>query len=255
MSPAPEGGRKRASGNAGGDPGPGPGLLRDVTGAALTQAKTGREIMATGAVRLILYRWAGRWGPFQVGIPCGECALTADVINDTLATELAGVPVALEIREWLSEWWKPLPKGGWHAPIVMVEGRVVSQGHALNRGLLTEAVIAAHVERTRVSGNHLYGKATCPHCTRAKGYLADAGIGYRYHDVVKDPRALYEMLGRVKPIVGPKTPITVPQIWIDGKYMGGADELGRFLGSRVEPNPERGRSSMSATPLRPGRTA
>ena len=68
----------------------------------------------------------------------------------------------------------------------MVEGKVVSQGHALNRGVLTEAIIAAHVERAGVAGNHLYGKATCPHCTRAKGYFAEAGIDYVYHDVVKD---------------------------------------------------------------------
>ena len=66
--------------------------------------------------------------------------------------------------------------------------------------------------------------------------------------MVKDPRALYEMIGRVKPIVGPKTPITVPQIWIDGKYMGGADELGRFLGLAVEPNRERGQNSMTDKP-------
>ena len=204
--------------------------------------------MSASPVHLILYRWAGRWGPFRVSIPCGECSLTADVIQDTLATELAGIPVEVETREWLTEWWKPLPKGGWHAPIVMVEGRIVSQGHALNRGVLTEAVIAAHVERTGVSGNHLYGKATCPHCVRAKGYFADAGIDYAYHDVVKDPRALYEMLGRVKPIVGPKTPITVPQIWIDGKYMGGADQLGAFLGLAVQPNRERGQNSMTDKP-------
>lgn len=204
--------------------------------------------MTTQPLRLTLYRWAGRWGPFQVNIPCGECSLTGDVIDDTLASELAGVPVEVEVREWLTEWWKPLLKGGWHAPIVMVEGKVVSQGHALNRGVLTEAIIAAHVQRAGVSGTHLYGKETCPHCARAKGYLAEAGIDYVYHDVVRDPRALYEMIGRVKPIVGPKTPITVPQIWIDGKYMGGADQLGRFLGLQVEPNPERGQNSMTAKP-------
>ena len=118
--------------------------------------------------------------------------------------------MALDVREWLSEWWKPLLKRGWHAPIVMVEGRVVSQGHALNRGVLTEAIIDAHARRSSVEGNHLFGKATCPHCVRAKGYLKQASIDYEYHDVVKHPRALYEMLARVKPIVGPKTPITVP---------------------------------------------
>ena len=63
--------------------------------------------------------------------------------------------------------------------------------------------------------------------------------------MVKDPRALYEMLGRVKPLVGAKTPITVPQIWLDGRYVGGADELSRLLDAEVEPNPDRGRCSLS----------
>ena len=198
-------------------------------------------------VKITLYRWAGQWGPFKVKIPCGECSLTVDVINDTIATELAGIPVELETLDWLSTWWKPLFKGGWHAPIVMVEGKIVSQGHALNRGLLTEAVIAAHVERSDVSGNIVFGKATCPHCVRAKSYLETAKIDYTYSDVVKQPRALYEMLGRVKPIVGPKTPITVPQIWIDGKYVGGADQLAKIVNNDVEPNPDRGQCSLSPT--------
>ena len=143
-------------------------------------------------VKLTLYRWAGQWGPFKVNIPCGECSLTVDVIKDTMATELDGIPVDLDIREWLNEWWRPLPKGGWHAPIVMVEGKLVSQGHALNRGVLTEAIIAAHVERSEIRGNHVFGKETCPHCVRAKGYLEAAGVDYAYHDVVRNPRALYE---------------------------------------------------------------
>jgi glutaredoxin len=201
--------------------------------------------MNSNPVRVTLFRWAGAFGPFKVRIPCGECSLTVDVIRDTFEHELAGIPVELDSREWLSEWWIPLARGGWHAPIVLVEGRLVSQGHALNRGVLTEAVIEAHVCRSGVVGNHLFGKSGCPHCVRAKGYLEEAGLAYRYHDVVKDPRALYEMLGRVKPIVGPKTPITVPQIWISGEYVGGADRLSEVLHRAVEPNPDRGQCSLS----------
>jgi glutaredoxin len=200
-------------------------------------------------VRVTLYRWAGQWGPFKVKIPCGECSLTRDVLADTFANELSGVPVEFETLDWLSNWWRPIRRGGWHAPIVLVEDRIISQGHALNRGVLTEAVIDAHAGRTAVKGTHLFGKATCPHCTRAKGYLAEAGRAYAYHDVVKEPRALYEMLARVKPLVGPKTPITVPQIWIDGRYVGGADALGKLLNRRdLEPNPERGQNSLTAKP-------
>ncbi len=197
-------------------------------------------------ITVTLYRWAGKWGPFKVNIPCGECSLTVDVLKDTFNTELAGIPIELDIREWLSEWWKPLPKGGWHAPIVMVEGKIISQGHALNRGILTEAIIDAYAHRSDVEGTHLYGKQTCPHCKRAKQYFEQAGIKFQYHDVVREPRALYEMLARVKPIVGPKTPITVPQIWINGKYVGGADQLAAKLGIKnVEPNPERGANSLA----------
>jgi glutaredoxin len=196
-------------------------------------------------VEIVLYRWAGAWGPFKVNIPCGECSLTGDVIADTMANELAGVPVTLDVREWLSEWWRPLRKGGWHAPIVIVEGRVVSQGAALNRGLLTQAVIEAHAKRSPIDGNHVFGKETCPHCVRAKEYLDEAGIAYAYHDVVREPRALYEMLARVKPIIGPKTPVTVPQIWIDGAYIGGADPLQEIVHRPVEVNPDRGWCSLS----------
>jgi glutaredoxin len=201
--------------------------------------------MPTPPVEIIFYRWPGAWGPFRIKIPCGECSLTKDVIRDTLHSELADIPVTLHLHDWLTEWWRPLRKGGWHAPIVMVEGSVISQGIALNRGVLTEAVIEHHARRTPVSGNHLFGKETCPHCHRARSYLNDSGMAFTYHNVVKDPRSLYEMLARVKPLVGPKTPITVPQIWLDGHYIGGADQLSETLHRPVEPNPERGQSSLS----------
>jgi len=201
--------------------------------------------VASDPVRITVYRWAGAWGPFRVNIPCGECALTGDVIRDTLENELAGIEVELETLDWLSHWWQPLKAGGWHAPIVMVDGRVVSQGLALNRGVLTQAVVEANVARTPIGGNHVFGKPSCPHCTRAKTYLDEAGIDYAWHDVVREPRALYEMLARVKPLVGPRTPVTVPQIWLQGEYVGGADELSKRLERSVEPNPERGQCSLS----------
>lgn len=199
-------------------------------------------------VRIEIFRWAGKWGPFKIKTPCGECALTLDVVRDTLRHDLEGVPAEVEVREWLSEWWRPLelfPLRGWHAPIVRVEGEIVSEGEALNRGVLTQKVIAAHAAKTPIEGVHLFGKETCPHCLRAKGYFDRAGIAYTYHDVVREPRALYEMLARVKPLVSHSTPITVPQIWIDGDYIGGADQLAKRLGMVVEPNPERGQNSLA----------
>jgi len=199
-------------------------------------------------VNITVFRWAGAWGPFKVSIPCGECSLTHDIIRDCMETDLSGIDVELDLRDWLTEWWKPLPKGGWHAPIVLVNGKIISQGAALNRGALTQAVIEAAMADNPLAGNHVFGKTGCPHCVRAKDYLTEAGVENRYYDVVKDTRALYEMLARVKPIIGPKTPVTVPQIWIDGSYVGGADALKDLLGlAEVEPNPDRGQCSLSPT--------
>ncbi|EJL6334736.1 glutaredoxin domain-containing protein [Vibrio cholerae] len=184
--------------------------------------------MAT-PIKVTLYRWAGHFGPFKVNIPCGECTLTKDILADTFANELAGVPIELEVKDWLSYWWEPLKLGAWHAPIVVVAGKVISQGEALNRGVLVQSIIKEWTKQDTLQGNIVFGKATCPYCVKAKQLLDTAGIDYRYHDVVKESAALYRMIPEVKAIIGEKTPVTVPQIWLNGQYIGGCDALEKWL--------------------------
>lgn len=176
-------------------------------------------------IKVKLYRWAGQYGPFKVKIPCGECTLTKDILEDTFKNELKDINVKLEVKDWLSNWWEPLLKGAWHAPIVMVEGKVVSQGEALNRGVLVQKIVEASVLDMKISGNVVFGKATCPYCKKAKDLLDEKGIDYEYRDVVQDSVALYSMIPMVKENIGEKTPVTVPQIWLDGNYIGGYDQL------------------------------
>ncbi|HDZ3693329.1 glutaredoxin [Vibrio cholerae] len=183
----------------------------------------------TAPIKVTLYRWAGHFGPFKVNIPCGECTLTKDILADTFANELAGVPIELEVKDWLSYWWEPLKLGAWHAPIVVVAGKVISQGEALNRGVLVQSIIKEWTKQDTLQGNIVFGKATCPYCVKAKQLLDTAGIDYRYHDVVKESAALYRMIPEVKAIIGEKTPVTVPQIWLNGQYIGGCDALEKWL--------------------------
>ncbi|EEO13351.1 glutaredoxin domain-containing protein [Vibrio cholerae] len=180
-------------------------------------------------IKVTLYRWAGSFGPFKVNIPCGECTLTKDILADTFANELAGIPIELEVKDWLSYWWEPLKLGAWHAPIVVVAGKVISQGEALNRGVLVQSIIKEWTKQDTLQGNIVFGKATCPYCVKAKQLLDTAGIDYRYHDVVKESAALYRMIPEVKAIIGEKTPVTVPQIWLNGQYIGGCDALEKWL--------------------------
>jgi len=128
----------------------------------------------------------------------------------------------------------------------MVDGTIISQGGAINRGVLTQAIIEASSRQNAPQGNIIFGKQGCPHCRRARNYLKEAGIPCRYRDVIREPAALYEMLVRVKAIAGPHRPITVPQIWLDGTYVGGADALSTILHRHIDPNPERGQCSLSA---------
>ncbi|MCD6669170.1 glutaredoxin domain-containing protein [Vibrio cholerae] len=183
----------------------------------------------TTPIKVTLYRWAGHFGPFKINIPCGECTLTKDILADTFANELAGVPIELEVKDWLSYWWEPLKLGAWHAPIVVVAGKVISQGEALNRGVLVQSIIKEWTKQDTLQGNIVFGKATCPYCVKAKQLLDTAGIDYRYHDVVKESAALYRMIPEVKAIIGEKTPVTVPQIWLNGQYIGGCDALEKWL--------------------------
>lgn len=191
----------------------------------------------TQPIKITLYRWAGSWGPFKVNIPCGECTLTKDILQDTFDSELAGIPIELEVKDWLSNWWEPLKVAAWHAPIVMVEGKLISQGEALNRGVLVQSVIEKWAERDELKGNIVFGKATCPYCVKAKQLLDEAGIAYRYYDVVKDSAALYRMIPEVKAHIGLKTPVTVPQIWLDDDYVGGADNLEQWLKDHTDQSP------------------
>jgi glutaredoxin len=180
-------------------------------------------------IKLILYRWAGEWGGFKVKIPCGECTITKDIIQDVLENELKGVDIEVEVKDWLSHWWEPILKGGYHAPIVMVEGKIVSQGEALNRGLLVQSLINEAVKYENIEGNVVFGKETCPYCLKAKALMKSHGIDYEYKNVIKDSAALYRMVPQVKKIIGEKTPVTLPQIWLEGKYIGGYEDLEKHL--------------------------
>ena len=69
----------------------------------------------------------------------------------------------------------------------------------------------AHIE--------IYSTAICPYCVAAKSYLTGKGQKYTEIRVDLDPRRREEMLERSN------MRRTVPQIFIDGKHIGGFDDL------------------------------
>lgn len=64
----------------------------------------------------------------------------------------------------------------------------------------------------------IYTTPFCGYCARAKGLLDKKGAAYDEMDVMMDDKKRNEMRARAK-----RT--TVPQIFINGEYIGGSDEL------------------------------
>ena len=66
----------------------------------------------------------------------------------------------------------------------------------------------------------MYAKTTCPYCHRARALLDEKGVkNLELILIDRDPSRRSEMIERA----GGRT--TVPQIFIDGKHVGGCDDL------------------------------
>lgn len=65
----------------------------------------------------------------------------------------------------------------------------------------------------------IYSSQFCGYCARAKRLLSQKGVDYIDYDVIEDPAKRTEMVQRA----GGR--MTVPQIFIDGKHVGGCDDL------------------------------
>lgn len=65
----------------------------------------------------------------------------------------------------------------------------------------------------------VYTKAWCPYCSRAMNLLASKGVEVEEFDLTMGGPKRAEMLQRS----GGRS--TVPQIFIDGRHIGGSDDL------------------------------
>jgi len=70
-----------------------------------------------------------------------------------------------------------------------------------------------------VSRIEVYSSLWCPFCSRAKALLDRKGVEYREIDVDRDPNLRQQMMQRA----GGRR--TVPQIFVDGRHVGGSDDL------------------------------
>lgn len=65
----------------------------------------------------------------------------------------------------------------------------------------------------------IYTKSFCPYCARAKKLLEEKGADYEEFEILQNPDKREEMIQRSD------GRSTVPQIFIDGRHVGGSDDL------------------------------
>ena len=79
---------------------------------------------------IIIYRFAGRQGFFSIPEKwCEECDLLIHLVKSILKEKQLEESTNLVIRPWFLWFWLPLLKfGTLHAPILVVNGNIVSKG-------------------------------------------------------------------------------------------------------------------------------
>lgn len=71
----------------------------------------------------------------------------------------------------------------------------------------------------------IYTKFGCPYCARAKRLLEEKGVEYEEYEINSMPGKREEMLQRAPGRT------TVPQIFIEGRHVGGSDDLAELESS------------------------
>ncbi|MBW2220739.1 MAG: hypothetical protein JRF40_14815, partial [Deltaproteobacteria bacterium] len=148
--------------------------------------------MKKKTVKLTLYRYAGKFLFFRIKNRCQECDITYVILQRLLAEQLHGKPVSLEIVPWLDNFWKVIWRGGWHAPILTVNGKVFSQGKVPDIPKLlskkkkilndTSLIQTGEVQLEKAASFEkeseitVYFSPACPHCRQLLSYLDGNGI-------------------------------------------------------------------------------
>lgn len=92
-------------------------------------------------IRITMYYWGGSRLGISINSECEECDINSSILRSMQENEFKGQPVSVSIQPWLSNIWSSLRYGGWHAPVVLVDDSVFSQGVVIDREMLAADVV------------------------------------------------------------------------------------------------------------------
>lgn len=93
-------------------------------------------------IQITMYYWGGSKLGISINSACEECDINSGILRSMQEEEFKDKPVEVVIKPWLTNLWKSLSYGGWHAPVVLVNGEVFSQGVVIDGEKLAADVAA-----------------------------------------------------------------------------------------------------------------
>ena len=86
--------------------------------------------MKNKKIKIIIYPMTGKLGPFTVPKDwCEECDLVISLVQDVAKELNLGDKLDIKMRPWFLWAWLPFFRYfAWHPPILIINGKLISQG-------------------------------------------------------------------------------------------------------------------------------
>ncbi|MBI2018590.1 hypothetical protein HYS96_02675 [Candidatus Daviesbacteria bacterium] len=103
-------------------------------------------------INITIYRFTGSQGFFSIPKKwCEECDLLVELVKKTVSSLRLENKTKLTIKPWFPWFWQPLLTNlAWHAPILTINGRLISQGIVPDKHIFTKALLENVVQTTEI---------------------------------------------------------------------------------------------------------
>ncbi len=89
----------------------------------------------------LVYFWGGQKFGIKIKSTCQECDISIHLIKNLIKKDFKNKHIKVEVKPWLDNIFEAFFRyQGWHAPIIAVNDRLISQGKFVNLNVLRETI-------------------------------------------------------------------------------------------------------------------
>jgi len=79
-------------------------------------------------IEIKIYRFTGKQLFFTIPeFVCHECDLVIRLVN-RIVEKIGDESISVQVYPWFNKIFSSLKKGGWHPPVIVINGKIFSQG-------------------------------------------------------------------------------------------------------------------------------